>query len=125
LFRRYPGTDLMQIEHLKRLCTRGIVKADIDGGVLVSREVGSLVVGQDMQISYLGPDAAHENFTVSESAVLKVEAPRCDLHTEARVKLEQTFGQTASPTRYGKPPVKKGCAVKNRSANAWGMVVFS
>jgi uncharacterized linocin/CFP29 family protein len=75
LFRRYPGTDLMQIEHLKRLCTRGIVKADIDGGVLVSREVGSLVVGQDMQISYLGPDAAHENFTVSESAVLKVEAP--------------------------------------------------
>jgi len=57
LFRRYPGTDLMQIEHLKRLCARGIVKADIDGGVLVSREIGSLVVGQDMQISYLGPDA--------------------------------------------------------------------
>ena len=65
----------MQIEHLKRLCTRGIVKADIDGGVLVSREIGSLVVGQDMQISYLEPDAAHENFTVSESVVLKIEAP--------------------------------------------------
>ena len=46
-----------------------------EGGVLVSRDVGSLVVGQDMQISYLGPDAAHENFTVSESAVLKIEAP--------------------------------------------------
>ena len=27
LFRRYPGSDLLQIEHLKRLCTRGIVKA--------------------------------------------------------------------------------------------------
>jgi uncharacterized linocin/CFP29 family protein len=74
LFRRYAGTDLLQIEHLKRLCTRGIVKAAIEGGVLVAKEVGSLVLGQDMQVSYLGPDAAHENFTVNESVVLKIEA---------------------------------------------------
>ncbi|HVO94574.1 MAG TPA: family 1 encapsulin nanocompartment shell protein, partial [Terriglobales bacterium] len=39
LFRRYPGSELLQIEHLKRLCTRGIVKAAIAGGVLVSRDV--------------------------------------------------------------------------------------
>jgi uncharacterized linocin/CFP29 family protein len=75
LFRRYAGTDLLQIEHLKRLCTRGIVKAAIEGGVLVAKEVGSIVVGQDMQVSYLVPDAAHENFTVNESVVLKIEAP--------------------------------------------------
>jgi len=75
LFRRYAGTDLLQIEHVKRLCTRGIVKADIDGGVLVAKDVGFIVLGQDMQISYLGPDAAHEKFTVSESVVLKIEAP--------------------------------------------------
>jgi uncharacterized linocin/CFP29 family protein len=75
LFRRYAGSELLQIEHLKRLCTRGIVKADIDGGVLVAKDVGSIVLGQDMQVSYLGPDAAHENFTVSESVVLKLEAP--------------------------------------------------
>lgn len=75
LFRRYAGTNLLQIEHLKRLCTRGIVKAAIVGGVLVAPEVGSLVIGQDLQVSYLGPDAAHYNFTVSESLVLKVEAP--------------------------------------------------
>ena len=75
LFRRYAGTDLLQIEHLKRLCTRGIVKATIEGGVLVATEVGSLVLGQDMQVSYLGTDAAHENFAVSESVVLKIEAP--------------------------------------------------
>ena len=75
LFRRYAGTDLLQIEHLKRLCTRGIVKAAIEGGVLVAKEVGSLVLGQDMQVSYLAPDAAHENFTVNESVVLKIEAP--------------------------------------------------
>ncbi len=75
LFRRYAGTQLLQIEHLRRLCTRGIVKADIDGGVLVAKDVGSIILGQDLQVSYLGPDAAHENFTVSESLVLKIEAP--------------------------------------------------
>lgn len=75
LFRRYAGTDLLQIEHLKRLCTRGIVKAAIEGGVLVAQDVGTIMLGQDLQVSYLGPDAAHENFTVSESIVLKIEAP--------------------------------------------------
>jgi uncharacterized linocin/CFP29 family protein len=74
LFRRYPGSDLLQIEHLKRLCTRGIVKANIDGGVLVAKDVGSIVLGQDLQIAYLSPDAAHENFAVTESLVLKIEA---------------------------------------------------
>lgn len=75
LFRRYPGSDLLQIEHLKRLCTRGIVKAPIEGGVLVANDVGSIVLGQDLQIAYLTPDAAHENFAVTESLVLKIEAP--------------------------------------------------
>lgn len=75
LFRRYPGSDLLQIEHLKRLCTRGIVKASIRGGVLVSREVGSIVLAQDLQISHLTTDAAHEHFSVNESLVLKIEAP--------------------------------------------------
>jgi len=74
LFRRYAGTDLSQIEHLKRLCTRGIVKTTIEGGVLIAPDVGPLVLGQDLQVSYLGPDAAHYNFTLSESLVLKIEA---------------------------------------------------
>jgi uncharacterized linocin/CFP29 family protein len=74
LFRRYPGSDILQIEHLKRLCTAGIAKAPIDNGVLISQDVGSIVLGQDLQVSYLGPDAAHENFEVSESLVLKIEA---------------------------------------------------
>jgi uncharacterized linocin/CFP29 family protein len=75
LFRRYPGSDILQIEHLKRLCTAGITKAPIDNGVLISKDVGSIVLGQDLQINYLGPDAAHENFAVTESVVLKIEAP--------------------------------------------------
>ena len=75
LFRRYPGSDLLKIEHLKRLCTRGIVKEQIEGGVLVAKDVGSIILGQDLQIAYLSPDAAHENFAVTESLVLKIEAP--------------------------------------------------
>jgi uncharacterized linocin/CFP29 family protein len=75
LFRRYPGSDIVQIEHIKRLCTRGIVKANIEGGVLVAKDVGSIILGQDLQVGYLSNDAAHENFAVSESVVLKIEAP--------------------------------------------------
>ena len=51
LFWRYAGSELLQIEHLKRLCTRGIVKAGIEGGVLVAKDVGSIVLGQDMQVT--------------------------------------------------------------------------
>ena len=93
LFRRYPGSDLLQIEHLKRLCTRGIVKANIDGGVLVANDVGTIILGQDLQIAYLTPDAAHENFAVSESLVLKIEAAGCDLHDYTR--------RRGDPVRYG------------------------
>ena len=75
LFRRYPGSDVLQIEHLKRLCTRGIVKAAIEGSVLVAKDVGSIVLGQDLQVTHLSSDAAHENFAISESLVLKIEAP--------------------------------------------------
>src|SRR5712671_484571 len=33
LFRLYPGTDVSQIQHLRHLCTRGIYKAPIEGGL--------------------------------------------------------------------------------------------
>jgi hypothetical protein len=51
------------------------VKADIEGGVLVAQDVGSIVVGQDLQVTHLSSEAAHEQFAVSESLVLKIEAP--------------------------------------------------
>jgi uncharacterized linocin/CFP29 family protein len=86
LFRRYAGSDLLQIEHLKRLCTRGIVKAAIEGCVLVARDVGSIVLGQDLQVNHLTSDAAHEHFAVSESLVLKIEAPDaiCTITSESK-----------------------------------------
>ena len=45
------------------------------GGVFVAPDVGPLILGQDLQVSYLGPNAAHYNFTLSESLVLKIEVP--------------------------------------------------
>ena len=92
LFRRYPGSDLLQIEHLKRLCTRGIVKAAITGCVLVARDVGSIVVGHDLQVSYLSSDAAHEHFSLSESLILKIEAADaiCTIPAETATTIKQS-----------------------------------
>jgi len=89
LFRRYPGSDLLQIEHLKRLCTRGIVKAAIKGCVLVAREAGAIVVGQDLQISHLNSDAAHEQFAASGIVGLEDRSARRDLHHCGRAKQQK------------------------------------
>jgi uncharacterized linocin/CFP29 family protein len=76
LFRLYPGTDVMQLEHLKRLCTRGIYKAPIEGGAVVDPRVGVVIVGQDLQAGYVGQDGVHYQLYVSESVVLRIDDPR-------------------------------------------------
>jgi uncharacterized linocin/CFP29 family protein len=75
LFRLYPGTDTMQVEHLRRLCTRGIYKASIEGGVLVDPRVGKLIVGQDLRSGYASQDGIHYHLYVSESLVLRIDEP--------------------------------------------------
>ncbi len=78
LFRRYPqgGTEL---EHLKEMLTGGIFKAPIidSGGVLLStgRPYSSLVVGQDMQVGFIGPVKENLEFSISESLALLVREP--------------------------------------------------
>jgi uncharacterized linocin/CFP29 family protein len=83
LFRLYPGTDLPQLEHLRRLCTRGIFKAPIDGGVLVDRRVGVLIVGQDLRTGYVDQDGLEYHLYASESLALRIDAPRaiCTIST--------------------------------------------
>jgi uncharacterized linocin/CFP29 family protein len=73
LLRLYPGTDLPQIEHLRRLCTRGIFKASIEGGVLVDPRVGVLIVGQDLHTGYVSQDGINYQFYASESIVLRID----------------------------------------------------
>jgi uncharacterized linocin/CFP29 family protein len=75
LFRRYPGTDMLQLQHLRRLCERGVYKAPIDNGVLVDPRVGRLLIGQDLMAGYVGQDGVHYQLYVSESLVLMVEEP--------------------------------------------------
>jgi uncharacterized linocin/CFP29 family protein len=75
LFRRYPGSDLLQIEHLRRLCTRGIFKASISGAAVIDPRVGALVVGQDLTAGYSGQDGIHYELHLSESIVLRLEEP--------------------------------------------------
>jgi uncharacterized linocin/CFP29 family protein len=76
LFRLYPGSDVSQIQHLRHLCTRGIYKAPIDGGVLVDPRVGSLVLGQDLRAGYIGQDGVHYQLHLTESIVLRIDEPR-------------------------------------------------
>jgi uncharacterized linocin/CFP29 family protein len=76
LFRLYPGTDVSQIQHLRHLCTRGIYKAPIEGGVLVDPRVGALVLGQDLRAGYIGQDGVHYQLYLTESIVLRIDEPK-------------------------------------------------
>jgi uncharacterized linocin/CFP29 family protein len=75
LFRLYPGTDVLQVEHLRRLCTRGIYKAPITGAVLVDPRVGKLVLGQDLRAGYASEDGVHYHLYLAESLVLRIDDP--------------------------------------------------
>ena len=76
LFRLYPGSDVLQLEHLRRLCQAGIFKADIEGGVVVDPRVGALILGQDFRTGYVSQDGVHHQLYVSESIVLRIDEPK-------------------------------------------------
>ncbi|HEX3862139.1 MAG TPA: family 1 encapsulin nanocompartment shell protein [Stellaceae bacterium] len=76
LFRLYPGSDVIGLEHLRRLCTAGIYKAAIDGGVLLDTNAGVLILGQDLSSGYSGQDGVHYQLYVSESIVLRIDDPK-------------------------------------------------
>ncbi len=76
LYRRYSGTDMLQVEHLARLCKKGVYKAPITGAVLVDTRVGRLVVGQDLQTGYARQDGLNCHMFVTESIALLVEEPK-------------------------------------------------
>jgi len=75
LFRRYPGTELLQIEHLKRVCAEGIFKAHIDGGAVIDPRAATLLIGQDLRAGYAGTDGIHYRLFLAESLVLRLQDP--------------------------------------------------
>jgi uncharacterized linocin/CFP29 family protein len=76
LFRRYPGTDMLQLEHLKRLCTKGIYKAPIEGGAVVDPRVGKIILGQDLAPGYAAQDGIHYQLYLTESLVFRLDEPQ-------------------------------------------------
>ena len=76
LYRRYNGSDMLQVEHLGRLCSGGIFKAPIDGAVLVDARVGRLVVGQDLMAGYVSQDGVHCEMFLTESIALVIQEPK-------------------------------------------------
>lgn len=76
LFRRYEGTDLLQLSHIRRLCELGVFKAPIKGAALVDPRCGPMLIGQDLRTGYVGQDGIHYQLFVSESLVLRLDEPR-------------------------------------------------
>lgn len=75
LFRHYEHTDLLQIEHLKSLCTCGVYKATVDHPAAVDHRAGAIVLGQDLRVGYAGSDGIHYQLFVCESLALRLDAP--------------------------------------------------
>ncbi|MEK8089994.1 family 1 encapsulin nanocompartment shell protein [Thermithiobacillus plumbiphilus] len=109
LFRRYPdGSDLVQAEHLKEICTAGIFKADMPGAVVLSPEAGTLLIGEDLHVDYTLADPAHFYFSVRESLVLKVDAPGAICTIRPAGTQEQSSSNTDANAEVGRHPKQSG-----------------
>jgi uncharacterized linocin/CFP29 family protein len=79
LLRKYPDSDVLQLEHLRSFVTKGIVKAPMlkNGGLLIDASVGlnDIVVGQDLITAFSGFDGLYYSFTVFESVVPRIKLP--------------------------------------------------
>jgi uncharacterized linocin/CFP29 family protein len=67
---------VLQLQHLRRLCSAGIFKADIESGVVVDPRVGIIILGHDLWTGYVAQDGVHHQLYVSESVVLRIDEPR-------------------------------------------------
>lgn len=80
LFRKYPDSDIVEIDHLKMLVADGIIKSSSirSGGVILSSslEFSSLVLGQDLSAGFEGPSGTDYVFTLSETIALRISVPK-------------------------------------------------
>lgn len=77
LFRKYEGSDVLALDHLRRLASGGIHKCHVlrDSAALVSPDLGPIVCAQDLQVSYLDMAADTLRFLASSSVVLRLDEP--------------------------------------------------
>ncbi|MFA4944106.1 MAG: family 1 encapsulin nanocompartment shell protein [Lentisphaeria bacterium] len=80
LFRQTPANGGTELQHLAQAVAAGIVKipALATGGVLLNAGawVAAIVLGQDIQAGFVGPDAGEYHFTISESLALRLTVPK-------------------------------------------------
>lgn len=80
LFRIYPDGNRVEVEHIRRIASAGVIKAPAlaSGGILLQAgiEIASIIVGQDMSVGFVGPagDGTLE-FSISESLTPIVRQP--------------------------------------------------
>ncbi|MGD0765537.1 MAG: family 1 encapsulin nanocompartment shell protein [Dehalococcoidia bacterium] len=79
LHRRHPAGNFSELEHLQTIATEGVFKAPVleKGGVIVNagRQYASIILGQDMAISFIGPTKENLEFSIVESLALFVRQP--------------------------------------------------
>ncbi len=77
LFRKYEGSDVLALDHLRRLAEAGIYKSHAieDGGALVSHDLGPLVCAQDLQVTFLDMSEDTVRLAVSSAIVLRLDDP--------------------------------------------------
>lgn len=77
LFRKYEESDVLALDHLRRLAAGGIYKSHVlDGvGALVSPDVGPIVSAQDLTVSFLEVRASTLRFVVSSSVIVRLDQP--------------------------------------------------
>jgi uncharacterized linocin/CFP29 family protein len=76
LYRRHPIGAFSELEQIQTIATEGVFKAPVleKGGVVVNtgRIYASIVLGQDMTISFIGPTKEYLEFAIIESLALIV-----------------------------------------------------
>jgi len=79
LFRRYPQGDGTELDHIRTIVSDGVVKVPVlkKGGVILAsgRQYMTLVIGQDMTISFNGPAGDNLEFQMIESLALLIRDP--------------------------------------------------
>ena len=80
LYRRYPQGNLTEMDHVKSIVNKGIIKVPAlkSGGVLLAQgqHFANLVLGQDMTIGFVGPAEGKIDLSISESLALRVMIPK-------------------------------------------------
>lgn len=78
LFRKYEGSDVLALDHLRRLAAGGIYKSPVidDGGVLVSPQLGPIVCAQDLTLSFLEVRPSTIRFAISSAVILRFDDAR-------------------------------------------------